>query len=347
MKKILLSLVAILLLAITVIAYDLTRDGVLKTPTGQGMLTLEGEAFEAFPLPRFAASFISEDYKSYLVEVEPGIKVHILEVGSGYPVYLQHGMPTSGFLNRRVAEHLPRDRFRIIMPTIIGLGFSSKVPASQHTLDNHIRWMNTALAKMALTELIFVGHDWGGPIGMGALARSPSLMEGAVLLNTVLNAPAESKKLSTPLRLANTPIIGELIFEGAISVFDVLPTMQADPSSISLDLVELYKRPVESSGNSKAVLAMMRMSADGPEHPSSEQLREIERYLEGSKLPVEIAWGMNDSILGPRLAVMEAIFPDARVTKTEAGHFLQEETPKAIAEAVLRIYERIHIGEGN
>ena len=38
---------------------------------------------------------LGEDYLSYFVEVEPGIKIHVLEVGSGYPVYLQHGNPTS------------------------------------------------------------------------------------------------------------------------------------------------------------------------------------------------------------------------------------------------------------
>ena len=65
--------------------------------------------------------------------------MHILEIGEGIPVFLLHGNPTSGFLYRKVAERLPLDRARVIMPTIVGLGFSSKIPASDHTLDNHIR----------------------------------------------------------------------------------------------------------------------------------------------------------------------------------------------------------------
>ena len=38
---------------------------------------------------------------------------------------------------------------------------------------------------------------------------------------------------------------------------------------------------------------------------------------------------------------MEANFPDAPVTKTEAGHFLQEEVDIEIANALLRIIDRI------
>ena len=49
---------------------------------------------------------------------------------------------------------------------------------------------------------------------------------------------------------------------------------------------------------------------------------------------------MNDPILGRALPVMQANFPDAPVTKTAAGHFLQEEVLQEIAEAIQRVYAR-------
>ena len=115
-------------------AFSITRDGSRVVPQGKGkVLTPSGE-FEAFPLPDYVAAVLTGDYKSYLVEVEPGIKIHVLEVGEGYPVYMQHGNPTNGLLYRQIAEKLPTERLRIIMPTLVGLGFSSKVPASEHTI---------------------------------------------------------------------------------------------------------------------------------------------------------------------------------------------------------------------
>lgn len=323
------------------IVFALTRDGQLVTPEGEGTVAIDGKNFEAFPLPDYAATLITDDYKSYFIEVEPGIKVHMLEVGTGYPVFLMHGNPTSGFLYRKVVDELPTDRLRLIMPTLVGLGFSSKVPASQHTLDNHMRWINAALAQLDLTELVYMGQDWGGPIGLGALSRSTGLIEGAVVLNTAFNAPKEASSLSTAHDIAKTPLVGELMFESLVSIFERLKDAQGDPDSIPEDVAALYGRPVLESGNAKAPLAMMRMVPNSPDEPSSEQMREIESYVETLNIPVEIVWGMNDPILGRVLPRMRQNFPAAPVTETQGGHFLQEEVPAEIAAALLRIIDQV------
>ena len=67
----------------------------------------------------------------------------------------------------------------------------------------------------------------------------------------------------------------------------------------------------------------------------------IEDYVAGLNVPAEIVWGMNDPILGKALGAMKSNFPDAPVTETEAGHFLQEEVPVEIAEAVMRVVEQV------
>ena len=153
--KILFIVVISIILLIAIFSFYITRDGKIVTPMGEGTITLDSGTYENFPLPDYAAKMISADYKSYFVEVEPGIKVHILEVGQGLPVFLMHGNPTSGFLYRKIANKLPLDKVRVIMPTSIGLGFSSKIPASQHTLDNHIRWINKVLNELELSEVIY------------------------------------------------------------------------------------------------------------------------------------------------------------------------------------------------
>jgi haloalkane dehalogenase len=38
---------------------------------------------------------------------------------------------------------------------------------------------------------------------------------------------------------------------------------------------------------------------------------------------------------------MQKIFPAAPVTETEAGHFLQEEVPEAIAAAIMRLMDAV------
>ena len=50
---------------------------------------------------------------------------------------------------------------------------------------------------------------------------------------------------------------------------------------------------------------------------------------------------MNDPILAKTLPVMKSNFPDARVTETSAGHFLQEEVPEEIAETLMRVISEV------
>ncbi|MEN0651757.1 MULTISPECIES: alpha/beta fold hydrolase [Hyphobacterium] len=341
MLKIVLIVMGIMVLAGAIMAFALTRDGKLVTPEGTGTVTTASGTFEAFPLPDYAAEFITDDYLSYLIEVEPGIKIHVLEVGTGRPVYLQHGNPTSGFLWRRVVEHLPTDRYRVIMPTMVGLGFSSKVPASQHTAENQINWMHAALEQLDLEDVVYVGQDWGGIVGMGIFTRSPDLLSGAVMLNTGIHAPTQSGSLSAAHDLARTPIVGELMLEVIVSIFDRLSEAQGDPASMPQEVADLYGRPLRESGNRKAPLALMRAVPTGPEHPTAAQLRMIEDYIETIDIPVEIVWGMNDPILTRLLPNMEAIFPNAPVTRTQGGHFLQEEVPEEIAAAIIRVVEQV------
>ena len=323
-------------------ALVLVGDGKRIIPEGEGRVELDAGGFEAFPLPDYAAAVVSDDYKSYFIEVEPGIKIHVLEIGQGYPVYLQHGNPTSGLLYRKVVESLPLDSVRAIMPTMVGLGFSTKVPASEHTLDNHMRWMNSVLKTLNLTEVVFVGQDWGGPVGMGALSLSPGVLKGAVVMNTGVRAPRVPMDLSKAHALVKTPLVGELLVEAMSPLFFTrLAEVQGDPATMPPPVMDLYRRPLQDSGNAKATLALMRMVADGPDHASSPALRDIERYVEGLDIPAELVWGMNDPILARGLPVMQKILPTAPVIETEAGHFLQEEVPEIIAAAVLRIVERV------
>ena len=246
--KTFLKLLISICVAFTLFGLYITRDGDVFTPIGEGEVFLDSGTYEAFPLPKYASEMLNSNYKSYFIEVEPGLKVHVLETGKGFPVFLMHGNPTSGFLYRKVVENLPLDRDRGIMPTSIGLGFSSKIPASEHTLDNHIRWINKVLEELELTELVYAGQDWGGPIGMGALSLSPNLLKGAVLLNTGFSAPTINTDISPAHAIVKTPLVGELILEVFFSIFERLGGVQGDPASWSPEIATLYGKSVYDNG---------------------------------------------------------------------------------------------------
>ena len=81
-----LNVSAVLGALLVLAALVLVGDGERIIPEGEGRVELDAGGFEAFPLPDYAAAVVSDDYKSYFIEVEPGIKIHVLEIGQGYPV---------------------------------------------------------------------------------------------------------------------------------------------------------------------------------------------------------------------------------------------------------------------
>ena len=158
-------------------------------------------------------------------------------------------------------------------------------------------------------------------------------------MNTGFRAPRAPMDLSRAHAPVKTPLGGSLWWKLCPYFFKRLAGVQGDPTTMPPEIMDLYRRPLEDSGNGKATLALMRMVADGPDHASPQALRNIERYVEGLDIPVELVWGMNDPILGRACSSCRKMF-QLPVIETEAGHFLQEEVPEIIAGALLRIVDK-------
>jgi len=285
------------------------------------------------PLPEWISRALPRGATRRLVDVG-GPRMHVMEWGEGRPVLLQHGNPVWGFLYRKVVAALRGAPLRLIVPDLIGLGFSDKPRAEAHTLENHARWLGTLLDQEELDDLVFVAHDWGGPIGLRALADRPGLLRGLVVLNTVVGPPRPGFRPSFFHRLARWPIVSTLLFRGLGFPQSVLHRVQGDPRSIRGDVARAYRFPLSGWRHNGAPLALARMVPDSLEHPSIEPLRRGQAVIEGYSGPAAIVWGDRDPILGRVRSWIEKLLPKARVTRTAAGHFLQEEVPAEIADAV-------------
>ena len=295
------------------------------------------------PMPEWLARMVP--FKRYSVPVGR-YAMHVMETGAGRPVVMLHGNPTWGFLYRRVVEQLTGEPLRIIMPDLVGLGFSDKPGDSrEHTLDRHAQWFGALLDVLKLERLVFVGQDWGGPIGLRALADRPGLTAGLVLLNTVASPPRPGFKPSAFHRFARMPVVSELVFRGLGFPQRALFMAQGDRNSIrGGDVARAYRYPLRGLSRNVAPLALARMVPDSPEHASIDALTQCQRFVEGFAGPSAIVWGDRDPVLGRVRSWMEKLLPHATVTRTNAGHFLQEEVPVEIAAAVRDVVGRIATG---
>jgi haloalkane dehalogenase len=271
-------------------------------------------------------------------------RMHVLEWGptSGRTIVLVHGNPTWGFLWRKVAAAVSarRDDLRLIAPDLVGLGLSSKPGPAAHTLGNHAAWLGAALDELAPGPCVLVAQDWGGPIGLRAFADRRPRLRGLVLANTTVGPPAPAFKPTLFHRLAQLPVANDLLFRVLGFPLGLLHLSQGNRSSIRGDVARAYRWPLRRRADRVAPLALARMVPDSHHHPSIPDFHVCQHVFETQQVPIALVWGTRDPILGRVIGHVARLRPDARVTRTEAGHFLQEEVPEELADAIVDVATR-------
>jgi len=269
-----------------------------------------------------------------------GLELHYVDAGprDADAVLLVHGNPTWSILWRKVIAALPERR--CIAPDLLGFGLSSKLGRIEdHSLDGHADAIAELIEALQLRSVVLVGQDWGGPICASVGARLPDRVRGIVLANTSVFVPSNPRGTWFH-RFARMRGISELAFIGAGFPQNVLWSTQGDRGSISGMIARAYRWPLRRFRDRIGPLALARMVPDDIRHPSIDALRRGEAWIEHFSGPIALVWGERDPILGRALDRHTTRLPHATVTRTQAGHFLQEEVPQALATAIADVWRR-------
>lgn len=104
----------------------------------------------------------------------------------GPPVVLVHGSAHGGWCWKRVAEPLWNAGRRVYTPTQTGLGERSHLPAEGVTLDVFVRDVVNVLEWEDLTDVVLVGHSFGGVTITGVADRIPERIRHLVYLDALI-----------------------------------------------------------------------------------------------------------------------------------------------------------------
>lgn len=137
-----------------------------------------------------------EDYPfsaHYLNVANPygeSLQMHYLDEGpaDGQVVLMVHGEPTWSYLYRNLIPVFTDAGYRAIVPDLIGFGKSDKLTRAPHySFSQHIEWLRELVLGLDLQRIILICQDWGGPVGLGVLARERHRFAGIVAANTMLH----------------------------------------------------------------------------------------------------------------------------------------------------------------
>lgn len=263
-------------------------------------------------------------------------RVHYVDEGStsakGPPILFCHGNPTWSFLYRDIVIAL-RDHFRCIAVDYLGFGLSERPPGFGYTIGEHARVVGALVDHLGLDGYLTMGQDWGGPISMAVAAARADRVRGVILGNTCF-WPWDTLRMKAFSRVMSSPPLQYAILQRNFFVERLIPAGTA--RKLSPTVMEHYRRAQPSAAARVGVARMPKEILAA--RPLLERLaRDVPVNL-GSK-PALLVWGMKDAAFqpGPLLPRMRTTFPDHLLVELpDAKHFIQEDAPGPIAEAIVK-----------
>jgi cis-3-alkyl-4-acyloxetan-2-one decarboxylase len=264
------------------------------------------------------------------------VSLHYVDEGppDATPLLFAHGNPTWSYLWRRQITDLSAQGHRCVAFDHMGFGRSDKPPhLSVYTLRAHIDNALVLIDTLDLRDVVLVAHDWGGPIGLGALLERRERLRALVLMNTwAWELPSF---LPPFIREFRTEGLGEILALGGNLFVESIPGGMAS-RDIDPVMMEAYRAPFPDYWSRAGMLAFQREIPLTERDRSAKLMGLIHERLPELEVPVLLVWGLRDRVFQPVfLDQWRELFPEAgTVELDDAGHFLVEDRPDAVTEAI-------------
>ncbi|MFE2614400.1 alpha/beta fold hydrolase [Micromonospora chalcea] len=280
------------------------------------------------------------------VPVAEGVTLNVAVGGTGSPVVLLHGFPQTHLMWRHVAADLAGEH-TVICPDLRGYGASDKPAAdSEDTYSKRTMAADVVAVARALGHERFAlaGHDRGALVAVRAGLDHPDAVTHLASLDVlptldmwdVLHGVSASVAFHLYL-MAQPPGLPEKMIAASADAFfgHFLDAWAGDPAAMPAEVRAEYLRASREAVDS--IVADYRASA-GIDVTHDRADRDAGRRLAMPVTVIQQDWG---AALGyDAAAVWRAWAPDLEHRTTTAGHFMAEEAPGEISEALRALLKR-------
>ncbi|WP_433800319.1 haloalkane dehalogenase [Actinomycetospora sp. CA-084318] len=259
--------------------------------------------------------------------------------GPGPTVLLLHGEPTWSYLYRSVLDTLVGAGVPAVAVDLVGFGRSDKPEeVGDHTYARHVEWVREAVFDaLGLDDLVLVGQDWGGLIGLRLVAASPGRFRAVVAANTGLptgdtDMPEPWWRFRHAVERAERLDVGRFVASGCVRGLGA-----AERAA--------YDAPFPDDGYTAGPRAMPLLVPTRPDDPETEANREAWAALGRFTRPFLVAFSDGDPITGPMAPALREHVPGAagldHPVLHGAGHFLQEDAGSELGSVVVGLVRQI------
>lgn len=302
------------------------------------------------------------------------LRMHYLDEGprDGPVVLCLHGQPTWSYLYRKMIPLFTARGYRTIAPDLVGFGRSDK-PSERddYTYANHVFWVSALLSQLALTDINLVCQDWGGLIGLRVATEHPDRFARIVVANTglpdasgvaqdqvaaisaqmgayydSLAVPADAAAMATAMA-ADSSGMGFLHwvkFCAEADAFRPGAVLGLMGGALSEAEVAAYDAPFPQPEYLAGARQFPSLVPIRPDNPAIADNRRAWQVLAHWDKPLLTAFGDSDPITAGADVRFRETVPGAKdqphVTLKGAGHFLQEQVPGQLVNAVVKLIQQ-------
>lgn len=260
-----------------------------------------------------------------------GTELAYRRTGSGSPVLLLHGIPTSSRVWDGVGSKLVGD-FDVLAPDLLGYGESSKPPDRDVSVSAQVLLVVGLLERLGIKRAAVIGHDIGGAVAQILAVRHPERLTALGLIDSVCfdSWPIPAMRALT----AAAPIVERLPPGWLLRTLERGIRQEVPP-----DAYEAVSACLAAwTRDADALRAFLRNAAA----LDSRHTLAIAPQLGEIAVPTHIVWGAADRYQkaewAPRLR--DAI-PGATLRMLDAGHFVPWVRPREVTAEIRSLLERV------
>lgn len=268
-----------------------------------------------------------------------------VDVGAGPTVVFLHGNPTSSYLWRNVID-VVKECARCLAPDLIGMGESGANPSGGYRFADHRRYLDGWFdAVVPDGEIYLVGHDWGGALGFDWARRHPDRTIGIAYMETIAvpiagwdDWPEAARRIFQGMR---SEAGEEMVLDKNVFVEKILPGSVL--RGLSEKEMAVYNRRYRDDREARRpTLAWPREIPVGGEPPDVDEIvRSNGEWLGSKASPKKVFVNAEPGAIltGPQREICRS-WPNQTEVTVAGSHFIQEDSPKEIAEAVMGLLRR-------
>ncbi len=269
-------------------------------------------------------------------------EISYVDTGAGEPVVFLHGNPTSSYLWRNVIPHV-EGLGRCLAPDLVGMGDSGAAPEGSYRFLDHARYLDAWFEALGLTNVTLVVHDWGSALGFYWAHRHPERVRGIAYMEAVVRPLTweEWRDESRPIFQALRSEAGEgMVLEKNLFVEGILPA--AVLRDLTEEEMDVYRRPYLEPGESRRpTLTWPReLPINGEPEDVVGIVDDYSKWLAQSDVPKLFVNAEPGAILTGSQREFCRAWPNQEEVTVRGVHFVQEDSPHEIGEAVATFVRR-------